>query len=382
MSNKIQIEGLRGTIYRRGKNSFRVQLSLGRNAEGKYDVKRETVWGKPQDAIDLLTRWNVEYLDNVLLPSNHQTVKQLYREWIDEVETYLQHNTHRFYKEKWDVYILDKIGHKKLTDVTLSDLQKILKENLSQDAQIKNAMSPFFSWCVAHKKIKENPCLHLKIKTKNKEKTEDDVWNFEEVRTLYDSLTFDNLYDIFIVLGVECGLRPQEILGLKWDKVFDNYIAIERAVKKREPGDFELGATKNNTSKRYLPLTPFVKESLELHREKQLDRMAKNKSYADNNLVVADRVGNVPCLRYIGRYMKGKAKGLGISVIPPKNLRTTHISLMIALGTPLPLVQKGSGHEAGSPVTSEHYIRTYYSSLVETAMVLHDKLHENKKGKT
>ena len=42
MSNTIHIKGLRGTIYKRGKDSYRVQLSLGRNAEGKYDVKRET----------------------------------------------------------------------------------------------------------------------------------------------------------------------------------------------------------------------------------------------------------------------------------------------------------------------------------------------------
>jgi hypothetical protein len=45
VSNTIHIKGLRGTIYKRGKDSYRVQLSLGRNAEGKYDVKRETIRG-------------------------------------------------------------------------------------------------------------------------------------------------------------------------------------------------------------------------------------------------------------------------------------------------------------------------------------------------
>jgi hypothetical protein len=53
---KVQIKGLRGTIYQRGEDSYRVQLSLGRNAQGKYDVKRETIRGTEQDAIDLLTR--------------------------------------------------------------------------------------------------------------------------------------------------------------------------------------------------------------------------------------------------------------------------------------------------------------------------------------
>lgn len=33
--NKITVEGLKGVIYVRGKSSYRVQLSLGKNAKGK-----------------------------------------------------------------------------------------------------------------------------------------------------------------------------------------------------------------------------------------------------------------------------------------------------------------------------------------------------------
>lgn len=128
MSRKIQIKGLRGTIYKRGDQSYRVQLSLGRNAEGKYDIKRETIRGTEQDAIDLLTRWNVEYLDNTIIASNHQTVKQAYEEWIEFIREYRKPNTHRFYRERFESDILPMIGHRRLKDIKLSDLQKIMKE--------------------------------------------------------------------------------------------------------------------------------------------------------------------------------------------------------------------------------------------------------------
>ena len=376
MRGKMQVEGLRGTIYQRGKNSFRLQLSLGRNADGKYDVKRETVRGTRQDAIDLLARWNVEYLDNTIIPTAHQTVEELYKEWIEEVELYLAPNTHRFYTEKWEWFGLKAIGHKRLKDVTLSDLQQILKDNPSQDTQIKNALSPFFTWCVDHKKLKENPCFKLKTKSKPKTLTEDDVWDFDEVKRVYDSLTFENLYDIFIVLGVELGLRPQEILGLKWDKVFDDHIAIEIAVKEREPDNFKLGPTKNKTSRRLLPLTPFLKAKFELHRKTQKQRIETTKHSVHNGFVVADKKGGVPCLRYIGRYIKARAKKVGASPIPPKNLRATHISLMVALGIPLRSIQQGVGHELDSPVTSQHYIQTYHASTHNAMMTLHDRLHK------
>ena len=98
--------------------------------------------------------------------------------------------------------------------------------------------------------------------------------------------------------------------------------------------------------------------------------------------MVADSNGSVPCRRYIGRYIKGKAEDLGITVIPPKNLRTTHISLMNALGVPLHTIQQGAGHEAGSKVTSAHYIRTYQESLRGTAMILHETLHKKEEAET
>jgi len=55
-----------------------VQLSIGRNAEGEYEVKRETIRGREQDAIDLLTRWNVQYLDHQITTTNYETVRQAY----------------------------------------------------------------------------------------------------------------------------------------------------------------------------------------------------------------------------------------------------------------------------------------------------------------
>ena len=48
--------GLRGNIYQTGKSSYRLQLSLGRKADGDYANKRETIRGTEQDAIDLLIR--------------------------------------------------------------------------------------------------------------------------------------------------------------------------------------------------------------------------------------------------------------------------------------------------------------------------------------
>lgn len=76
----------------------------------------------------------------------------------------------------------------------------------------------------------------------------------------------------------------------------------------------------------------------------------------------------------------GKLVNAEVPVIPPKNLRTTYISLMDDFGIPLPTIQKQAGHSQNSRVTKKHYIRNYTESLRHSATIFHDKLHGKKEN--
>lgn len=369
----INIPGLRGSIYQRGKDSFRVQLSLGRNAEGRYDIKRETVRGTKQDAIDLLTRWNVEYLDHAIQATNFETVRQAYDEWIEHVREYRTPNTHQFYRARF-ADLLPELGHRRLKDVTLNDMQKALAKHPTKDRHNKKALSAFMSWCVDNRKVKEHDCHKLKTKAKPQEKSEEDVWNFEQVQRVYSVLTFENLYDILIVLGVECGLRPQEAMALTWDRVHEDYLVIDTAVKERTPEAFMLGTTKNEKL-RTVATTPFLIDKLTVHNVNQQLRMANTRGYeTEHNLVVADSMGRVPDLKYIRRYVYIVADKAGVNRIPPKNLRSTYVSLLNDLGIPLSIIQQQVGHSSPD-ITTKHYVRVFDESLRHAAMLLHNRLH-------
>lgn len=368
--------GLRGSIYRRGRNSYRVQLSIGRNAQGKYETKRETIRGREQDAIDLLTRWNVQYLDHQITTTNYETVRQAYDEWITHIKTYRAPNTHRFYRERFESDLLPELGHRRLKDVTLAELQRTLAKTGTKDVHNKRALSAFLNWCADMGKCPRLDLRRLETRTRPRRKSEEDVWSFDQVRKVYRVLTFENLYDIFVVLGVECGLRPQEILALTWDQVHPEYLTIDRAVKERRPGKARIGTTKTEKV-RYVPTTRFLLDKLRIHKTNQEVRAALTADYnREANLVVADAMGNVPDRRYIRRYMHKVADRAGVPRIPPKNLRSTYISLMNDLGVPLPLIQQAAGHSSPE-VTSKHYIHIFNSSLQAAAQALHDRLHGN-----
>lgn len=366
--------GLRGSIYQRGKDSFRVQLSLGRNADGRYEIKRETVRGLQQDAIDLLTRWNAQYLDHTIQATNRRTVKQACEEWITHVQAYRTPHTARFYRQRFELDLLPELGCKRLQDLMLSDLQKALAKHPTKDKHNKRALSAFLNWCADMGQCNRFDLRRLKTKARARAKSERDVWSFDQVRKVYSALTFDNLYDIFIVLGVECGLRPQEAMALTWDKIRDNCLVIDAAVKERTPGSFGLGTTKTEQA-RAVATTPYLLMKLTEHKANQELRIINTAGYnRAANLVVADAMGNVPDINYIRKYIRRVAKRADVHYIPPKNLRSTYISLMNDLGIPLPLIQRAAGHSSPD-VTSKHYIRIFDSSLQEAAALYHERLH-------
>jgi integrase len=375
MSIKIPA-GLRGSIYRTGKNSYRLQLSLGRNAQGEYENKRETIRGTEQDALNLLTRWNVQYLDNIITTTNYETVKGAYEQWIAKhVERFLAPNTRRFYKQRFADDLLPHLGHMRLKDVTLGDMADALAANPANDQHNKRALRAFFNWCTDMGKLPNRfDFRKLRTQAKPKGKSEEDVWSFEEVRQVYSALTFDNLYDIFIVLGIECGLRPGEILALRWDKIHQDCLVIDQAVKERTPTAANIGGTKTEQARR-VATTPYLHAKLTVHSATQQLRIENTAGYdTEAGFVVADSMGRVPDLNYIRKYMRQVARRAGVHPIPPKNLRSTWASLMGALGIPLSLIQQAAGHSSPD-TTSRHYVRVFDASLKEASKIYHDRLH-------
>ena len=72
--------------------------------------------------------------------------------------------------------------------------------------------------------------------------------------------------------------------------------------------------------------------------------------------------------------MSSVAEKAGVQYIPPSNLRSTHLSLLISMGTPLTTAQEQAGH-AEPKSTAKHYIRTYDEDQKKAVFSLRDKIH-------
>ena len=162
-------------------------------------------------------------------------------------------NTERYYRN----WIDEKLGKKKLIDITVDDIQPIIAEAIdirtTRTADyIKAIVRQIFNF--AKKRdlyFKDNPAMKIKIKQKDNKRSR--FLTQEEARTLLDALAqrSPDVHDIALI-SLFGGLRAGEIFNLKWEHIIWHSERISIVDPK-------------NGESRMEPMHPQVKEMLQ-HR--------------------------------------------------------------------------------------------------------------------
>ena len=164
-------------------------------------------------------------------------------------------------------YFLRVVKHfdgKDIDTITRLDIKQYLN-SLDMKSVSKNTYKSFikevFELAVDDEIIANNPALNIKFKADDK--NEIDYFTKEQV-----NLILKNSYGIikpYLYLAFNTGMRPEEILGLQYKDIQDNYIDIRRV---RTKGRIDIPKTK--CSIRKIPLANFVREELLTIRSKSL----------------------------------------------------------------------------------------------------------------
>jgi integrase len=164
--------------------------------------------------------------------------------------------------------------------------------------------------------------------------------NADQVRALLDAS--DERSRALYTVAVRTGMRPGEILALRWSDVDleAGTVQINRALS-----EGEFSTPKTPRSRRRISLSPAT-VALKAHRKRQLEeRIAKAGLWEDHGLVFPSSVGTPKSQRNLNREFKNAAKRAGLpDHFKLYDLRHTCATLLLARNVHPKYVQELLGH--------------------------------------
>jgi integrase len=177
----------------------------------------------------------------------------------------------------------------------------------------------------------------------------------------------------YVSVGVMCGLRPGELLGLRWEDVDldGRVIRVRHALVEGEGGKVELGELKNEQSARTMAMPAVAASALRaLRAEQAAARLRVGAAYADTGLVLCRPDGSQSARTTVYKRFQracGRA-GLG-GDWHPHEMRHTFVSLLSAHGVDIDDIADAAGH-VNATVTRVTYRHQISDKLARAAAAM------------
>lgn len=305
-------------------------------------------------------------------------------EWIEE---YLQNPTWKTktradYEDYLHRFALPHLGHLRLQELTPARVQQWIHALRATPYQRAKALH-YFKLCLNRavdlELIHRNPAR--KVRVEKPHTRPQPAWDAVEVRRALEYLQHTNLPMYrYVYVAITTGMRREELLGLKW-----RYVDLEASLLRVEEvctyhnGRPSFGRPKTPGSRRTVYLdagtVAVLREQQEYCRMLQTLAAQRKRGWTDLDLVFPSRIGTPLPESNLSQLMRDLASTLGITHIPPKNLRHTHVTLLDSTGrVPIHVAAQRTGHSQS--VREQHYQARLERQQREAALGLEALLGE------
>jgi integrase len=363
---------MKGSIRKRSKTSWELNIDLGRDANGKRLRKFVNVRGKRADA-DRKLREILSQLDKGIPFGNDKTtVAEFLDNWMT---TYVVPNTRPRTAEGYEGIVRNHLkphlGHVQLAKLQPVDIQSmessILESGLSARTVqhihrvLHEALKHAMKWGL----IWRNPAEAVDVP--KVQPTEIHTPETATILRLIDSAKSTPYYPAYHLMAFT-GCRRGEILGLRWEDVdLDrSQISIVQRVKGQ---GIIFQPPKSSKSRRLIALDEVSVDVLRAHKVQQLEyRLQLGSVWAEYGLVFPGRTGLPLDPPAFSRSWKNLVTKAGFQNIRLHDLRHFHATLLLKEGTHPKVVQERLGH-ANISVTLDTYSHVVPSMQTEAANV-------------
>lgn len=244
---------------------------MKKRADGRYrksvtlpDGTIKYVYATSVPALNEKVRTLLKEADAGVLVGDNTLVGEWAATWLKTYKTNLRANTIKNYLNAYNNHIAPEIESIPLKAVRPVHIQNVMNQvaGYSEDLQRKvlNTMNQIFETAILNRLISLNPCKGIKITPHNTPK-KIKALTVEQQDLLLSSVT-DSRAKLFAALGLYCGLRREESLGLMWSDIQDGKLTVNRAVtflKNQQDPNHDL---KSKAAHRTIPIPPPLSELL------------------------------------------------------------------------------------------------------------------------
>lgn len=378
---------MRGHITKRGKDSYSIAVSLGKDATtGKYKYQWTTVKGTKKETEKRLSEL-LHQLDNgTFIKPGKTTLAEYLEKWLkDYVWPNLAPRTAEGYETIVSQHLIPKLGSFPLTQLRPEHLQKYYSEMLSigrcnsagglsaqtvrhHHTALHKALQTAVEWGLLSRNVADA------VKPPHAEHPEMQTWGEDDIIRFLEAAKATPYYALFYT-ALFTGMRRSEFLALRWSDIdlFLCQVYVNRSLHQLRDGSIIYRAPKTAKGRRMVALSPSVALLLQEHKEKQeAMRAMLGVPLKDDDLVFSTLEGKPLRPNTVTRAWTMLAARAGVKIIRLHDARHTHASLMLKQGVHPKIVQERLGH-ATIAITLDTYSHVA-PGLQEAAAAGFDKI--------
>jgi integrase len=376
---------MRGHITKRGKDSYSIAVSLGRDpTTGKYKYQWVSVKGTKKEAEKRLSEL-LNQLDNgTFIKPGKVTVAEYLERWLNEyAKPNLSPRGFERYAGIIRRYLIPEMGNMQLAQLKPEHIQKhyaaMQSKGLSagtvryHHAVIHKALQTALKWGLLGRNAADG------VDPPRSRRNDMQIWDDFEVRHFLEAAK-DSPYCALFHTALFTGMRRSELLALQWRDIHLHQIYVNRSLHHLKDGSYIFTQPKSVKSRRTIALSPSSVLTLMEYKEKQEAVHAMlGIPLKQDDLVFSTLEGKPLRPNTITRAWTTLATKAGVKPIRLHDARHTHASLMLKQGVHPKIVQERLGH-ASIQMTLDTYSHVT-PGLQEAAAEAFDRLverdHEN-----
>lgn len=347
-----------GSIYQTAEGRWRATLK-------GLDGKRHYISARTRaDVVRALEEAKALARDGKPMPAARLKLGRYLRDWLqDTAKPRMRPLTYRYTEQKLRAHVVPALGEAKLAELTTPMIQRqlnTLSKTLAPKTvkHVRDILRGALNDAVACRLIPYNAAQAASAPRVIKRHVE--PLTLLEAKQLLGAVESHRLRALFTV-GLACGLRAAEALGLRWEDL-DLECSVPvlhvRNTLQRIDGQWQLNEPKTESSRRTIPLPAVAVKALSGHRKRQLgERLKAGNKWRQPlpELVFTDPLGQPVMGQNLSRTFSALLVKAGLPERRFHDLRHACCSLLLAQGVPPSTVMEILGHS--NMTTTMHIYR-------------------------